>query len=679
MRYFVSKRWRTAGLIVALLFVCAPVIAKDATDPFRDELWYLDTISAPGAWETATGDDSVIVAVLDAGFDLDHEDLESQYWVNTNETAGDNTDNDRNGYEDDVHGWDFVDNDPDPSSDITNETTDTVASHGTVIAGIIGAAANNGLGITGINWDVSIMPLRVLSETGSGSTANVRRAIRYAVENGADVINLSVTFTQTDERLRETIEWAHDQGVVIVAAVGNGGTDTNSTLVYPACFDVELGRNLVIGVASTNKLDQTSDFSNTGANCTDIAAPGEDIFASVYHDPSDLFYITAYASPWEGTSLATPMVSGAAALLRSAYPALTPDQIRNALKLSVDPVQESDLVSRKQLGAGRLNIERALAYAQTFATGGVTTTRSVEVDATHTFITTQGRGSAPVVQRVDARGHLIAEFSAYNDQFFGGVRIATGDVDGDGEAEIVTGAGPSGGPQVRVFNLDGSVESQFFAFDETNRHGIFVSVGDVNADGVEEILVTEDKGGTGQVRVFDKQGNLRGSFFPHGRTQEAIRIAVGQMDDDDALEIISTTLDNNQAQVAIHDASGRYLQSFSTSVGGSTSTSVASADLNGDGIEEVLVGSGRGNMPEVAVYTKNGSLEYAFFPFPLEFRGGVEIAVGDIDVNGRPEIYVTPQTAGGPQIRIFDNERSLLGSFFTFESSNRYGGYIAIQ
>jgi hypothetical protein len=84
-------------------------------------------------------------------------------------------------------------------------------------------------------------------------------------------------------------------------------------------------------------------------------------------------------------------------------------------------------------------------------------------------------------------------------------------------------------------------------------------------------------------------------------------------------------------------------------------------------------------MPEVAVYTKNGSLEYTFFPFPLEFRGGVEIAVGDIDVNGRPEIYVTSQTAGGPQIRIFDNERSLLGSFFTFESSNRYGGYIAIQ
>ncbi|MEK7123140.1 MAG: S8 family serine peptidase, partial [Patescibacteria group bacterium] len=149
-------------------------------------------ISAPAAWDIETGSSETIVAVLDAGFDLDHEDLVGQYWVNMDETDGDDRDNDSNGFEDDVQGWDFVDGDAEASPDESG--SDTVVSHGTVIAGIIGATANNGLGITGINWSVSIMPLRVLDKNGSGSTANVRHAIEYAVENGADVINLSFTF-----------------------------------------------------------------------------------------------------------------------------------------------------------------------------------------------------------------------------------------------------------------------------------------------------------------------------------------------------------------------------------------------------------------------------------------------------------------------------------------------------
>ncbi|HLD21188.1 MAG TPA: S8 family serine peptidase, partial [Patescibacteria group bacterium] len=314
-------------LLVILVPPVLPVLpahARDVTDRFRSELWYLDQMSAPAAWEIETGSEQTIVAVLDAGFDLDHEDLAGQYWYNEDEVAGDGTDDDTNGYDDDVIGWDFVDGDSNPSPDLGEGVSDTVASHGTVIAGIIGATANNGLGITGINWDVSIMPLRVLNEFGAGSTTDVRHAIVYAVENGADVINLSFTFSQTDERLRETIEWAYDQGVVIVAAVGNGNIDTDLSPIYPACFDSQISKNAVIGVAATNQDDQKADFSNFGTRCTDIAAPGVDIFASVYHDSEDLAFITAYASPWEGTSLAAPMISGAVALLRSRYPSLTP-------------------------------------------------------------------------------------------------------------------------------------------------------------------------------------------------------------------------------------------------------------------------------------------------------------------------------------------------------------------
>lgn len=679
MRYFVAKTVGVAGLVVALLFhSSAAVWALDTSDPFRDELWYLDNISAPEAWNTTTGDRSVIVAVLDAGFDLDHEDLRNQYWSNTDELDGNTTDDDRNGFEDDVVGWDFVDNDNDPSPDITTETTDQAASHGTIIAGIIGATADNGKGIVGINWDVSIMPLRVLNEQGSGSTTAVRRAVEYAVENGADVISLSFVFTQTDERLRDTIEWAHDQGVVIVAAAGNGGIDTATTPVYPACFDKELGRNIVIGVGATTKQNTGSFFSNLGKGCIDLSAPGEDIFGAVYHDPNDLFYITAYASPWQGTSFAAPMVAGAAALLLAEFPTLTPDQVRNSLKLAVDPIRSSALITNTQLGSGRLNITRALEYAKIFALGRSGSSRTVSTNSTGTFVMAQGRGASPEVKVIDPHGEITTTFYAYNQAFTGGVRLAVGDVDGDGEHEIVTGAGPSGGPQVRIFNMAGQLESQFFAFDETSRTGIHIAVGDVNADGVEEIIVTEDQGGTGQVKIFNKYGDVRGSYEPYGRTREAIRVAIGQLDQDAELEIVSTVLDGGIAKVSIHESTGKYVRSFNTSMRGSVSISTATGDINGDGLDEVFLGSGWGNTPEVGVYNRSGNLEYAHFVFPMNFQGGIELAVGDIDENGRDELYVTPKFSGGPQVRIFDEAAGLLGSFFVFNNANRHGGYLAI-
>lgn len=680
MRYFGSRHVGTLGLIVALFLGTIPQVHADVSDPFREELWYLDAINAPEAWQTSIGNPNTVVAVLDAGFDLDHEDLINQYWVNTDERSGDGKDNDRNGFDDDVSGWDFVDNDPDPSPVITDDISDAVASHGTIVAGIIGAAANNGRGIVGINWEVDIMPLRVLDETGAGSTGDVRRAIEYAVENGADVISTSFVFTQTDERLRETIQWAHEQGVVIVAAIGNGGSNTNIAPVYPACFDQEIGTNTVIGVASTNKQGLPSEFTNYGSGCVDLSAPGEDIFAAVYHDPNDLFYITAYASPWQGTSFAAPMVAGAAALLRATYPTLTPDQVRNALKLAVNPLTLREGQVLGDMGAGGLNVERALAYAKEFALGGTRSRTEVEVEPSASFITSQASGAAlPLVRRIDAHGNVLSEFLAYNEYFYGGVRLATGDVDGDGEVEIVTGPGPSGGPQVRVFKLNGEVESQFFAFDETERMGIFVAVADVNNDGIEEILVTQDNGGTGQVKIFSKHGELQGSFFPHGRTDRPIRISVGQLDDDSEYEIVSTLSLGTHTQVAIHDATGRYVRSFTGSVHGGNSVSVAVADMDADGIDEILLGASWGNAPEVAVYNNQGNLDVAFFSFPLEFKGGVEIATGDIDQNGHVEIYVTPQRGGGPQVRIFNANTHLLGSFFTFNAENRLGGYLAIE
>ncbi len=674
-RYFVLK---LAVVITILAMVLLPLLvgAKDSDDPFRAEQWYLDQISAPAAWEIETGSSETIVAVLDAGFDLDHEDLVNQYWVNDRETDGDERDNDGNGFEDDVRGWDFVNGDGDPSPDMSG--SDTVVSHGTVIAGIIGASANNGLGIVGINWDVRVMPLRVLDKNGSGSTVNVRHAIEYAVENGADVINLSFTFSQTDERLRDTILWAYEQGVVIVAAIGNGEVDTDTTPIYPACFDLSLGVNAVIGVAATNKQDVKADFSNFGTRCVDLSAPGTDLFTAVYHDEDVLSFITSYASPWEGTSLAAPMVAGAAALLRSAYPSLTPDQVRNALKLSVDPVAETSLEARMRLGAGRLNLERALLYAEKFAGGSSARVTSSERTSSGSFVVAQAKGSESIVRRIDGRGEILTEFQAYPTGFRGGVRVAMGDVNGDGVEEIVTGAGPGGGPQVRIFDLDGKVIGQFFAFDEGDRNGIFVATGDVNGDGVDEILVTSDQGGTGQVRIFNRYGHLKGAYFPFGRTQNSVRLSTGNIDDDLELEIVSVLGKESDGRVLIHDGNGRYVGSISAFNASVTKLSLTTADLDQDGEDEIIIASGAGHTPQVSVYDGSGEERVNFFPFSLAFTGGVEVSAGDIDENGTSEIYVFPQSAGGPQVRVFDENGSVIGGFFAFDSGTRFGGALAI-
>ena len=667
-----------AGLVVVSL-VLNPIVvrARDVTDRFRDELWYLDQMSLPEAWNRETGDEQTVVAVLDAGFDLDHEDLLGIFLRNEDEFGNDQIDDDHNGYEDDIMGWDFVDDDPDVRPEIADGVSDLVASHGTAISGIIGATANNGLGISGINWDVSIMPLRVLDEFGSGTTKNIRRAIEYAVENGADVINLSFTFSQTDAKLRETITWAYEQGVVVVAAVGNGAVNTDKTPIYPACFDTETGVNAVIGVAATDKGDKRASFSNYGTRCTDIAAPGTDIYVAVYEYAGDLAYTTSYASFWEGTSMAAPMVSGVVALLLSSYPSLTPDQVRNALKLSVDPVDEPTLEARKQLGSGRINAVRALEYAKVFAGVGTAVTKN-DTEASGSFVVSQGQGSEPIVRRMNGKGEILAEFLAYGKDYLGGVRLTVGDVDGDGKEEIVTGTGFGGGPQVRIFDLSGNVEGQFFAFEEGDRQGIHIASGDVNADGVDEILVASDVGGTGQVRIFNKYGHLKGEFFPFGRTDKGISISVANLDSDPALEIISTEAQKGEGEVFIHDGTGRYQSSFTIATWTNSSINTTGADIDGDGIEEVLVANASsGHTPEVRAYSPSGSLKQTVFAFPLTYTQGIQIASGDIDNNGIQEVYVTP-TKGGPQVRIFDSQAKLIGGFFAFDSLNRYGADISI-
>ncbi len=290
-------------------------------------------IDAPEAWDLSTGSNSIVVAVVDTGVDYDHPDLSTNIWTNADEIGGNDIDDDSNGYPDDVHGWDFEGNTSDPMD--MNSYLETY--HGTHCAGIVGAVGNNGIGVSGVAWNVKIMPLRFLNETGSGTIANATKAILYANANGADVISNSWGGYSESQALKDAID---SSSAVVVCAAGNDASDNDGD--YPF-YPASLTSANIISVAATDNKDVLADFSNYGATSVDLAAPGVTI------------YSTKKSSSYQnlsGTSMATPFVAGVAALIKAENSSLTAAQIKNAI---LDNVDVKSSLSGKVLTGGRLN------------------------------------------------------------------------------------------------------------------------------------------------------------------------------------------------------------------------------------------------------------------------------------------------------------------------------------
>lgn len=340
-------------------------------DPLWDRQWYLRQIKADQAWTVTTGTPDVIVAVIDVGVDITHPDIREAIWTNPREIPGDGVDNDRNGYTDDVHGWNFVTKTPSVYPLSKSRQSEDAWSHGTMVASLIGARGNDGLGMVGVAWNVRIMPLVALDASGGGDTQNIIQAVRYATNMGADVINLSLAGSEEDPSLTEMIERAAGAGVVVVAAIGNDDTEKAGGNIdekpsYPACGERQ--QDSVIGVGGTDALDQKAPYANFGKRCTDISAPAYDILADRPSYERGLRAATNlsgsvmnYREGTIGTSVAAPLVAGAAALLKSIHPTWTVTQIRERLYATADPLTQEQVPGQKTvLGYGRLNIGRAL-------------------------------------------------------------------------------------------------------------------------------------------------------------------------------------------------------------------------------------------------------------------------------------------------------------------------------
>ena len=233
-----------------------------------------------------------MVAIIDTGIDYTHPDLAANIWTNPGEIAGDGIDNDGNGYVDDVHGYDFVNNDGDPMDD---------HFHGTHTAGTVGAVGNNGVGVTGVNWQVKLMALKFLGASGSGSVSGAVSALEYAVTMGVRLSNNSWGGGGYSQALYDAIKNSQVIGHVFVAAAGNSGVNSDLQPAYPASYDLDN----IISVAAIDSSDNLASFSNRGVVTVDLAAPGVAVLSTVLGG--------GYAS-YSGTSMATPHVTGAAAL-----------------------------------------------------------------------------------------------------------------------------------------------------------------------------------------------------------------------------------------------------------------------------------------------------------------------------------------------------------------------------
>ncbi len=357
------------------------------TDPLIDKQWGMLDIGATRSWNKSRGSD-VIVAVIDTGVDYTHEDLTDNLWRNPGETGTDakgqdksnnGVDDDANGFVDDVIGWDFVSNDNKPY-DLASSQMDLIMGnggnpgHGTHCSGNVGARGSNGKGISGVNPSAKIMGLRFLSEKGQGTTAGAIQAINYALKNGAQVMSNSWGSEGEDsgeandnKALRDVIHAAEVKGVLFIAAAGNGrqanqmsgatgyDNDTDSKPGMPASYPDQI----IISVAATDSAGNLGVFSNYGKRTVHIGAPGVKVFSTTVgsHYSDTVIDMMGMKATWDGTSMATPHVAGAAALYIATHPNASWQQVKNAILKSATPTPS---LTGKVSSDGRLNVEGML-------------------------------------------------------------------------------------------------------------------------------------------------------------------------------------------------------------------------------------------------------------------------------------------------------------------------------
>lgn len=345
---------------------------------------YLTLLGAETFWDDATDASGIVVAVVDTGYALDHEDMVDRWFINDGEygtttVEGDapnctsrslaldkscnNLDDDENGFVDDWRGWDFANEDNEPLVGTTDPAAEG-AEHGTEVSGLIGSNGNNTIGAASINWQSKIMPLQIFTDDGSATTLELAEAIAYAIDMNVDVINLSLGSVSSDSAIESLLIQAEDAGIVVVASIGNCGGDSWS---YNGClFEGQMtypgNSDHAISVGATNMSDSQASFSSYGSKL-DIMAPGSGNLVSTSY--SESYPTDDYSSSLYGTSFATPIVSGIVAKLKAVWPEASVADIRAVLiDSAVKPTGMAGEYFDDNYGFGRVDPVAALARVQ---------------------------------------------------------------------------------------------------------------------------------------------------------------------------------------------------------------------------------------------------------------------------------------------------------------------------
>ena len=625
-----------------------PIAILQASAVPNDSLWSVSTwfyqpsrfdVHAPEAWDVTIGDTAVVVAILDTGVLPYHPDLETQIWSNAAEAGGaPNVDDDGNGYVDDANGWDFVDlvagDQVAPGEDWDEEDADPsdFAGHGTKVAGIVGAATNNGIGVAGTAWRVRLMPLRVMwSETccpnGVVDMTYVAEALLYAARMGAQVANCSFE-TNTQPSMLAAANAAIRAGVTIVCPAGNGGTP----------FHALADREDVLAIGATTSGDVVAAFSNVGPY-VDLVAPGVGVHSTyVFHDGPDSVSQRqpTYNFALNGTSFSAPFAAGAAALVQShrrslGLPPLPPIDMVFRLRETTDDITAQN-PGGADYGTGRLNLHRALVTPQSaissfFRTGSRHVGPAVVVPATSgasriAFATQSARlvmvdlPAADTVANMPMGARLARQ-------------LAAADL-GAGQGAAIFGSTIDG--RVTGHRIDGSVLS---GWPVTAATGIALTggpaLGDIDGDGDVEVVCGSDDG---QLFAWNADGTPVANF-PISPFVTASgfsgAVALADVDGQPGVEIVALS---RSSELTVIRADGSVLAGWPQTTVGSTTTISPVVTCFGGAEAAILVPITNG----IRAYRPSGAIR---FSQALAANLAQDPAVADLSGDNRDEVIVT--------------------------------------
>lgn len=642
------------------------------------DLWGLGSSGATSAWTRSTGS-GIVVAVVDTGIDVAHEDLAANIAVNSGEIAGNGLDDDNNGYIDDYYGWNFVDG--------NNNVADGYG-HGSHVAGTIAAVANNGKGIAGLAYSARVMAVKILGNDGSGSMSAAAQGLVYAADRGARVLNNSWGGPVT-RVVDDAIRYAHGKGAVVVTAAGND-YGSNADMTSPA------GAPYALVVSAADASDLLADFSNIGMKL-DVAAPGVDVLSALA--PSSYF---ADSMPGlivgdkylhiSGTSMATPHVAGAAALLLSMQPTLTAEQVRYWLRNGAQDLGTTGF--DKHFGYGKLRADTALDLAAAGAApavSGAFTSLYRGMFATGQ-VTIKGEANGPGFSSYELAYTRLGSSNTYT-TFKTSQQAVTGEAETLGVLDASSLPGGEYALRLRVkaanntyldyydhLYADASMKAgwpRVLSTESFSGNGSWefeATLVDLDNDGIKEIVVPT----MNAIHAMNADGSTRAGFpfYPGSGCDISGSVTAGDLNGDGKPELVFPCWAYPMSRGTINaiDALGRQVAGFpagavNTTAFGATGAAarghVAMSDLNGDGRPEII-SSGIMNNNDMsrgqvfAVVVNGQGQTQAGWPQLLptfSFNSDIALTNGrnmlaDVDRDGIDEIVINDLTSGGSGARL---------------------------